>query len=595
MRIPASTGNIRIRVCAVFLIGAMSIGLFGCESKTVNVVAQPKLVLVIVVDQFRYDFLERFRDHFGTGGFRRLMDDGAFFTNANYTYVPTFTAPGHAAVFTGSVPAQNGIVGNNYFDRTTGTNKIMVSDEGANIVTSYGKQSNTKFLRPASPRVLIGTTLGDQMRLANNFKSKVVALSLKDRAAILPGGKEANGAYWYDQSSGTMVSSDFYFPTMPEWVNKFNAQRIPDKSFDKLWDKALGPEAYSTTEAQVPDIKGSPLIERHFPYKINGGEKTPSEGFYTEFQYTPFASDYLAEFAKAAIEGESLGTDKYTDLLAISFSTTDLVGHSYGPDSEEVEDIYIQLDRTLADLFTYVDQKVGLSNTIIAMTGDHGVTPVPELLKVNKLDAEVIDPNKCKAAVNDALDKRYSAGKAAAATPTKGKTETTPSPAPATPGANPQSWILDIVNDQVYFDKKVIEARHADESEVEHIAGEALLTVPGISRYFTRTQILNGQVPQGRLGMQITNGFNPSRSGDVWLITKPFHFVAEGAITTTHGGPYNYDTHVPVILYGPGIKANRYYTECSPSDITPTIAALIGVEPPATRVGRVLSEALGPQ
>ena len=595
MKIPASTWNFRVRICSILLIAAIAIGLTGCESKSTNTAAQPKLVLVIVVDQFRYDFLERFRDHFGTGGFRRLMDEGAFFTNANYTYVPTFTAPGHAAIATGSVPAQNGIVGNNYFDRTTGTNKIMVSDENANIVASYGKQSNTKTSRPASPRILIGTTLGDQMRLANNFKSKVVSLSLKDRAAILPGGKEANGAYWYDAASGTMISSDYYFPELPKWVNKFNAERIPDKSFDKVWDRALGPEAYEATEAQTPDIKGSPLIERHFPYKINGSEKTPSEGFYTEFQYTPFASDYLAAFAKAAIEGESLGTDKYTDMLAISFSTTDLIGHSYGPDSEEVEDIYIQLDRTLADLLTYIDQKVGAGNTIIAMTGDHGVTPVPELLKVNKLDAEVIDPNKCKAAINAALDNRYPEKGSTKLTANKVKPETVAAPTTLMPGANVKSWILDIVNDQVYFDKTAITARNADESEVERVAGEALLTVPGIVRYFTRTQILSGQIPQGRLGTQITNGFNPSRSGDVWLITKPFHFVAEGAITTTHGGPYNYDTHVPVILFGPGIKANRYYTECSPSDIAPTIAALIGVEPPPTRVGRVLAEALGSQ
>ena len=383
---------------------SLTFGLVGCDSKPADV--RPKLVVVIVVNQFRYDFLERFRDYFGTGGFRRLMDNGAFFTNANYIYVPTFTAPGHAAIFTGSVPAMNGMVGNNWFDRNAangvGADRVMVSDDNANIVASWGKQSNTKTSKPASPRILIGTTIGDQMRLANNFKSKVISLSLKDRAAILPGGKEANGAYWYDQESGTMISSDYYFPEMPKWVNKFNGERRSDSYFGKVWDRALGPEAYSTTESQVPDIKGSPLIERHFPYTINGGLKSPGEDYYKEFQYTPFASDYFADFAKAAIDGESLGADNYPDLLAISFSTTDLVGHSYGPDSEEVEDIYIQLDRTIADLLTYIDQKVGLSKTIIAVSGDHGVTPVPELLRYNKIDANVIDSVKCKEAVNGA-------------------------------------------------------------------------------------------------------------------------------------------------------------------------------------------------
>lgn len=546
------------------LIICQLFGVAGCRSGNSKV--GPKLVVVMVIDQFRYDFLERFNGAFGSGGFRRLVDQGALFTNANYNYVPTFTAPGHASIFTGSVPAQNGIVGNNWYDRESGAERVMVSDNDAKIVTSYGTQSYTRTNKPASPRVLIGSTFGDQMRLATNFKAKVVALSLKDRAAVLPGGKNANGAYWFDAASGTLVSSDYYFSEMPAWVNKFNGRRSADQYFGKVWDRLREPAAYALTQGVTTEVKGSPL-GRHFPYTITGGEQTPGEEYYKSFQYTPFASDYLADFAKAAIDGEALGSDDNTDLLAISFSTPDLVGHAYGPDSEEVEDIYIRLDQTIASFLDYLDQKIGLSQTLIAVTADHGVSPIPSLLNLNRIEASVIDPTKCKDAANKALAARFGGDK----------------------------WVLDLVNDQLYLDRKVMSEQKADAQEAERVAGEALLGVPGIVSFFTRTQILNGQMPPGAIPQRVANGFNAQRSGDVCLITKPFAFLAEGEIATTHGSPYDYDTHVPIILMGPGIHPNRYHGECSPSDIAPTLCDLIGVEPPPNRTGRVLAEALEQQ
>lgn len=544
------------------LIALQAVGGTGCRSGSSDIA--PKLVVVIVVDQFRYDFIERFKSSFGSGGFRRLIDRGALFTNANYTYAPTYTAPGHAAIFTGSVPAQNGIVGNNWYDRDSSAERVMVSDNDAKIVTSYGTQSYTKSTKPASPRVLNGTTIGDQMRLATNFRAKVVALSLKDRAAVLPGGKNANGAYWFDSASGTFVSSDYYFSDMPAWVNKFNARRNADQYFGKVWDRLLEPGAYALTQGVTTEVRGSPL-ERHFPHKLNGaGETQAGEEYYKEFQYTPFASDYLADFARAAIEGESLGSDDIPDLLAISFSTPDLVGHAYGPDSEEVEDIYLRLDQTIANLLDYIDGTIGLSKTLIAVTADHGVSPIPSLLSLNKIEAAVIDPNKCKDAANKALAERFGGEK----------------------------WVLALVNDQLYLDRKVLAEQKADAQEAERIAGEAALGVPGIVSFFTRTQIMNGQMPPGAISQRVSNGFNAKRSGDVWLITRPFAFLAEGEIATTHGSAYDYDTHVPIILFGPGIRPNRYHGECSPSDIAPTLCDLIGVEPPPTRAGRVLAEAL---
>jgi predicted AlkP superfamily pyrophosphatase or phosphodiesterase len=549
--------NLLILVLTLSLI----LGSFGCAASPVP--SSTRLVIVIVVDQFRYDFLERFKASFGAGGFRRLMDQGALFTNANYNYMPTYTAPGHAAVFTGAGPAQNGIVGNNWYDRATDSERVMVSDPDAKVVTSYGTQSYTKATKPASPRVLNSTTFGDQMRLATNFHSKVVSMSYKDRSAVLPGGRNANGAYWFDASSGTFVSSDYYFREMPAWVNRFNSQHKPDVYFGKVWDRMLDAKAYETTQGVTTDVKGSPL-GRHFPYRVTGGEEKPGEEYYKAFQYTPFASETLADFAKAAIEGEELGADAYPDLLAISFSTPDLVGHAYGPDSEEVEDTYIRLDRVIADLLDYIDSKVGLSTTLIAVTGDHGVSPVPRLLNLNRQDAEVIEPARCRAAVNDALKARFGG----------------------------DNWVLALVNDQVYLDRKVTAAQKADPAEAERVVADTLMGVPGVAAAYTRTQILSGQLPSSPLGQRMANGFNPARSGDVWLITKPFHFIAEGEISTTHGSGYDYDTHVPIILRGPAIQAGRYYQECSPVDIAPTFCALLGVEPPASRTGRVLAEAL---
>ncbi|HEY6330686.1 MAG TPA: alkaline phosphatase family protein, partial [Blastocatellia bacterium] len=310
-------------------------------------------------------------------------------------------------------------------------------------------------------------------------------------------------------------------------------------------------------------VAGSPL-GRHFPYTINGGADKPGEDFYKAFLYSPFASQYLADFAEAAIDAEHLGEDQYPDLLAISFSTPDFIGHAYGPDSEEIEDTYIRLDRTLADFFGYLEKKVGLSHVVVALTADHGVTPIPQLMALNKFDAQTIDPQKCSDAVNTALSARFGQGK----------------------------WVLDIVNDQVYLDRNLLTQQKADPADAERITGQALMTVPGIATFFTRSQIMSGEMPPGFAAQRVANGFNPVRSGDVWLVAKPFWFLGEGPIATTHGSVYDYDTHVPVLLMGPGIRHDRYYSECSPSDIVPTLAALLGVEPPPNRVGRVLVEAL---
>jgi len=522
--------------------------------------AKPKLVVVIVVDQFRYDYLERFGDLFGTGGFNRLLTQGAFFTNANYDYVPTFTACGHAAIFSGSVPAQNGIVGNAWFDRESGRVRIMVGDDAARLVTSRGLAEKPGA---SSPRYLIGTTIGDQMRLANNFQSKTVGVSLKDRAAILPAGQRPNGAFWFDEANGEFVTSDYYSNQLPAWVKKFDSETRADKYFGAKWERALSEPAYKRAQAENLPLQKSALGS-HFPYVVTGGDEKPGPKFYSAFTLTPFASEYLAEFGKAALQAESLGADDYPDLFSISFSSPDLTGHFYGPDSQEVEDSYIRLDRVIADLLAYIDNKVGLANTIIAVTGDHGVAPVPEYMQSKGFDAGRIPVRDLSDAVNKALGARFGEGK----------------------------WVLNLINDQLYLDQKLIAEKKVNPAEAERIAGDAAMSVAGFVNYFTRSQIVDGRMPVSPVTRRIMNGFSRTRSGDVWLVTKPLWFIAEGSLPTTHGSPYNYDTHVPVIIAGAGVKPGRYNSECSPSDIAPTLAALLGIEPPSNRTGRVLIEAL---
>ena len=521
-----------------------------------------KLVLLIVVDQFRYDYLERFGDLFGSGGFKRLLNEGALFTNANYDYVPTFTACGHAAISSGSVPALNGIVGNAWFDRQSGKVRVMVADDSAHLITSGGASANGGA---ASPRTLIGTTIADQIRLANNFQSKVVAASLKDRSAVLPGGQRPNGAFWFSEADGEFVSSDYYSKELPAWVKKFSAADRADKYFGMKWERVLPAEAYKRAQAENLPMQRSSLGS-HFPYVVTGGEEKPGPKFYNAFVISPFASEYLAAFGKAALDAESLGADEYPDLLSISFSSPDLAGHYYGPDSQETVDTYVRLDRVIADLLSYIDKKVGLANTIIAVTGDHGVAPIPEYMRSKGFDARRLSVRAIQDAANKALGARFGDGK----------------------------WVLNFINDQLYLDQKLIAEKKVDPAEAERVAGDAALTTDGVVNYFTRTQIVGGRMPIGAIARRVNNGFNRERSGDVWIITRPLCFFVEGELPTTHGSPYNYDTHVPVILFGASVRPGRYNADCSPSDIAPTLAAMLAIEPPSNRTGRVLVEALAP-
>jgi predicted AlkP superfamily pyrophosphatase or phosphodiesterase len=537
-------------------------------------------VLLIVVDQFRYDYLERFGDLFGPNGFRRLLRDGASWTQANYDHFPTYTAPGHGTMMTGAYPAESGIIANDWFDRASGKRVSSVSDETVKLLGGDGTETGS------SPRRLLSSTLGDELRLVTNDRSKVIGISVKDRSAILPGGRHANAAYWFSIITGRMVSSTYYFNELPTWVQSFNNAKPADKYFGAKWERLISENEY--VKRAGPD---SPPWEKvanaggdtnAFPHIITGGDKTPARGFYWALDYTPFSNDLLLSFAQQAIIEERLGQDDDTDVLAVSFSASDYVGHRYGPYSQEVMDVTLRVDRQIAQLLDFVQSRVGLGNTLIALTSDHGVSPIPEQAAALGLGggrlktADVL--NELRTAISahynpqgkspdlsaDYILRFYDAGRS-------------------------REWFL---NGNIYFNYDALKRDGIKLDEVSQVVAAAAQKIPGVARCFTRAQLLRGATSiTDPIERRVLHGFHPARSGDVVIIAEPYKYLGD-TITATHGSPYSYDTHVPLIIMGAGITPGRYLEPASPADIAPTLSALLRITAPTSATGRVLLEAI---
>lgn len=534
-----------------------------------------RLVLLIVVDQFRYDYLERFGDLFVAKGLGRLMREGAWWTSVAYDHMPTSTAPGHATLMTGTWPAENGIIGNEWFDRETGSSVTSVSDTAAKLL---GGEEGAKA---ASPRRMLASTLGDELRLATQGRSKVIGISVKDRGAILTAGRGATAAYWFSAKTGQVVSSDYYFNQLPLWVTSFNNTRPADKYFGARWERLL-PEAEYTRRAG-PDAPswektGTSKDTNIFPHTITGGASAPGPAFYDELPSSPFANDLLISFAEQAIAGELLGQDDDTDVLSLSLSANDYVGHRFGPYSQEAMDITLRTDRQIAALLDYVDARVGLRNTVVAFTADHGVAPIPEHAAAVNLPGGRVKTSSMLEAVRARINARYAGG--------SGELQ---NGAPSV-----RDYVQSFSNGQIYFNTAALMRDRINREEIERIAGEAAITTLGIARYFTRTQLEAGRVSTtDPVARRVLHGFHPQRSGDVVIVCEPFKFFGESSATgTTHGSPYSYDTHVPLIIMGGEVKAGRYREAASPADIAPTLAALLRMQPPSNATGRVLLESL---
>ncbi|MCA1592966.1 MAG: alkaline phosphatase family protein [Acidobacteria bacterium] len=529
-----------------------------------------RLVLLVVVDQFRYDYLQRFGDLFAAGGLRRMQREGASWTEANYDHIPTETAPGHATLLTGAWPSETGIVGNEWYERETSRRVANTQDDAVKILG--GGESE----KGSSPRHLLVSTLGDELKLTTSGRSKVIGISVKDRAAIFPAGRMANAAYWFSSATGRFVSSTFYFNQLPAWVARFNEARPADKYFGAKWERLL-PEAEYLRRAG-PDAPpweniGNVKDTNTFPHVVTGGAATPGKEFYDALLYTPYTNDLLVSFAEQAIINEGLGADADTDVLSVSFSANDIVGHRFGPYSQEAMDITLRVDRQIAALLDLVDRRVGLRNAVVVFTADHGVAPVPEHAAALNLGGGRVRATDVLNAVRNALKVRY--GK-----PNADKDTTA-------------DYVQNFVNNSIYFDQIALRRDRIDPEEIERVAGEAALSVPGISRYFTRTQLeRRGVSPADAVARRALHGFNVKRSGDVVIIQEPFKYLTDSQIVATHGAPYSYDTHVPLIIMGGGVAPGRYAQAATPADIAPTLSNVLRVQAPSNAVGRVLIEAI---
>ena len=518
----------------------------------------PKLAVIIVIDQFPQVYLDRFGEYFVENGFNLFLRDGAVFTDARYRHAITATGAGHAVISSGSYASENGIIDNDWIDRRSFEKVYCTADAGA---LTLGADAAGR-----SPKRLLAPTVGDHWKLFRSPDSRVIAISDKDRSAIMLGGKLADAAYW--SVNGLFVTSDYYRVELPEWVVRFNDSRRAESYFGETWDRLLPPEAYRSQGAD--DFLGESPVDglgRTFPRTIDGGSDRGSPEFYNAFYASPFSNEVLAEFAKEAIVSEALGQRETTDILAISFSANDRVGHRYGPDSHEVMDITVRTDRVMADLFVFIDARVGLENTVIALTSDHGVMPIPEkiLLARDRVPAGRIDLDTVLRGVERDLEARFG------------------------PLNNTERWLA-AADGNVYLLDSAVYAKGLARGDLEIAVRDSLLRRTEIQAAFTRTQLVNGAVG-GELGRYVANSFHEDRSGDVVFVLKPFHIInykLGNRTGTDHGSPYSYDTHVPLLWYGRGVPAGTYTLPVGIEDIAPTLSRILGVTPPAMSRGRDL-------
>jgi predicted AlkP superfamily pyrophosphatase or phosphodiesterase len=537
MRLPRSLHPAPLLLCSTFLLLCSIPSAFASAYN-----ARPKLVVVIVIDQFRGDYLERYRDQFGDGGFRVFLDRGAYFTDCNYDYANTRTAPGHATLFTGSYTSGHGIVANEWWDPQKKRRVTSVEDDTTKLIgAGVGKNGPG-----ASPHNLLSDTLGDELKLATGGKARVFAVSLKDRAAVLPAGFSGDAAYWIDPKSGDWITSTYYRPDLPEWVRNFNGSHRAQKFWNREWKDSDGNTLGSTAPR-------------------TGKDGTPA-GFYEVIGSTPFANDYQLQFAKELILYEKLGAGPATDLLVISLSANDILGHQVGPDSPQMRSMALELDRQLAEFFGFLGHQVGMANVWMALSADHGIAPLPEFAKTLRLPAANLDTKALREQINSLLSKKY---------------------------AKKADYLLELDYPLAWLSEDAFAGTPAGkkESDAEADAGEAMKQA-GLAGYFTKSQLARGETPATEVGRRYAHSYSPEGGWYVIGIPSPFHVgITKG---TDHATPFSYDTHVPLAFYGLAFQPGTYRTRAEPVDLAVTLASLLGINAPAEATGRVLTEALQP-
>ncbi len=539
-------------ICGAFLMLMILVQTGWTQKKNESKAAAdaPKLVVKIVVDQMRHDYIPLYWDKFEENGFKRLVNRGFNFENNHFNYFPTFTGPGHAAIYTGATPSVNGVVGNAWYDRSIDGSMYVVSDS---TVSPVGTDSDAGKM---SPRNLLSTTVTDELKSASS-NSKVITVSSKDRGAVLAAGHLGDAAYWYEGESGKFVSSSWYVSELPEWVQRFNEKGLAKEFANSTWETLLPIEQYTESSADDRSYEGTFENEEApvFPHDLaaNRGNE------YGIINSTPFGNTLIAELAKSAMEGEDLGSGDGTDFLGVSFSSTDYVGHKYGPHSVELQDTYLRLDRTIGDLLNYLDKQVGKGNYLVVLTSDHGVVDVPQELINKNLPGGYFDSDEAVDQLEEFLATEF----------------------------GDEDWIEDYTNQQVYLDHNLVEENGFSLKVVQQKAADFLLQFEGVKSTNTAHNYQYKNYGTGQEAMY-QRGFMYDRSGDVYIQLKSGWLDTNYPTGTSHGSPYNYDTHVPLIFYGWNVPQGETSRKTTIPQIAPTISNMLNIPLPSGSEANIL-------
>jgi predicted AlkP superfamily pyrophosphatase or phosphodiesterase len=526
------------------------------NSEQTQTTTAPKLIVGIIVDQMRYDYLTRFWNHYGEGGFKRLAEQGFNAKNHHFNYAPTSTGPGHTSVYTGATPSSHGIIGNNWYDKEIDKSVYCASDDSYNSIgtsTDAGKMS---------PHRMLTTTITDQLRLHTQMRGKTIAIALKDRGAVLPGGYTANAAYWFEGDDvGKWITSSYYMQALPKWVTDFNTSGKV-QSYKKAWTTLKDISTYIESGVDNNNYEGlfetetAPVFPHSTPNLLNKSKD------FEIIKYTPWGNSLTTDFALAALENEKLGTDTDTDFLAISYSSTDYIGHKFGVNSKEIQDTYLRLDLDLQRLLNTLDSKVGAGKYTVFLTADHGAINVPAYLKDQKIPAGYLNNKETRTKFNEFLTYTY------------GTTD----------------LIKNVSNNQVFLDRKVINNLDMDLDDVQEEIALELLSYDDMNKAYTGYQMWKNEYTRG-IPYILQNGWHQKRSGDVLLVPKPA-YISYPKMGSTHGSPMIYDTHVPLLFYGNGIKRGSTVNRTEIPDIAPTLATMLGIAFPNGTTGKPIVEVL---
>ncbi|MFN0031819.1 MAG: alkaline phosphatase PafA [Flavobacteriales bacterium] len=539
-------------------IGCASLPSVIVSTNSEEIMRRPKLVIGITVDQMRFDYIEKYWNDYGNEGFKRLLSEGYSCRNMHYNYMPTYTGPGHASIFTGTTPAYHGIIQNDWYERSSGKMIYCSSDS---TVSGVGTTSATAG--KMSPQYLLSTTIGDELKIFSNNRSKVIGIAMKDRGAILTAGRTADAAYWFEGGSeGLWTTSTWYMNNLPQWVKDFNASGKAEGYMNMTWNMEMDENKYDESHADN-NVFESPFkgtLRPVFPYVMN--DLRSMNGNFDLIKATPFGNDMTVDFAKAVIENEQMGSDEHTDMLCMSFSSTDYIGHQFGIHARETQDCYIKLDKLIAEFINYLDTKIGKDNYTIFLSADHGGAPTPSYMMSEKATAGYWKSDNLEIAIEQMLIKKYGEG----------------------------DWVLNESNQNIFLNRKLIEEKKMNLKHFQMEVADFVQQQTHVSLAFTASE-LNGMSTKSPVVEIVQLGFSQQMSGDVIYVLNP-GYMEYGMSGTTHGSPWVYDTHVPAIFYGFGVKQGEGVLHQTITDIAPTVSSICRISYPNACIGQPIVEAV---